>query len=198
MASNGGIPPALADPRTVVALRRFRREAGRSFLLGLASFAGGIVAVSSDPNSEPEGLAKALAFLGIAIGFVAWATALIAIGRSIRMRRVLGRTPWVERRGTYRVVPFGRSVLGALATSAATGGDDRLYIVSTTRWRARRLPQGRDLLLLMASNATGRWMVVASPDIEDLLVAKSVRSSWMRRSVRRATSPPGGSTDSPL
>lgn len=163
--------PALDDPRTREALRRYSRGALLAVSFGLSGLVVATVVIGAAPDGDPKGVGGAIAFVGMGIGGVAFAAGVLGLWRSTRMRWMLHRHGWIERRAMYRIAPLGANGQPALLIKADDFGGEAVCSVPATVWRYRQLEQGRDILLLVVGNPR-RWSVVAPHDQHILLVAK--------------------------
>ncbi len=169
--SKGDEGPALNEPRTRDALRRYRRRCVRATLLGFAGLVVATVVFSTSPDADPDGAPGLVALVGISWGGLALGVGLWGLLRSLRMGYLLGREPWARRRARYRIAPLGRNGQPALLIKPDENGSEAVCSVSATVWGYRQLDEGSDIPLLVVGNPR-RWSVVAPPDVRLLLVAK--------------------------
>jgi hypothetical protein len=105
--------PAIDDPATRTALADYARRSRRATLAGLAAIVVATVVVAI-AHGEPNGIANAVALLGLGGGVVPLCAGLIGLERSARARRLLERCPWQTRRAHYRIAPMGANGQPAL------------------------------------------------------------------------------------
>lgn len=182
--------PALNDPRTREALRGYRRRGLRASLVGFGALVVATVVIGAAPDGDPKGIAGAVALFGIGGGGVVLVAGASGLWRSVRMRWLLKRHPWSERRAAYRIAPLGANGQPALVIKEDSSAGEAVCSVPATVWRYRQLEQGPDIPLLVVGNPR-RWSVVAPPDRHVLLVAKRPWVPFWGRKLRRYALPDG-------
>lgn len=180
-------PRTLADPRVQAALGRYRHDARRCALGGVAGIVLGTVLVDTAPGGNPQPLVAVVAECGFAFGFVFLCLGLGGLFHCSRVKRLLSRQPWVLRRASYRIAPGGANGQPALLVWRDDDHPEAVCSVSTTARRYRQLPRGPNEPLLIAGDPQ-RWAVAAPPDFRVLLVVKHpVIPRWSRRLRKIAT-----------
>jgi hypothetical protein len=188
LASEGSMPsgtaqPAIDDPRTREALRRYRLRCLRAALLGLGGLVVATIVIGSAPDGDPKGIAYVVALFGMSWGGLAFFLGVATLLRSLRMGALFKRTAWTERRAAYRIAPIGANGQPALVIMEDGSGGESVCSVSATAGRYQQLEEGPDIPLLVAGNPR-RWSVIAPPDLHVLLVAKRPRMPFWRRKLR--------------
>jgi len=177
-------PVALAHPGTAAALRRYRTAAARAAVIGVL---GLVVFFAMVPRScqcgSSDGPADVVAGAGFVVAALFLPMGFVGLYRATRMRSVLSREPWVERRCCYRIAAIGRNGQPALLVEADSAGPEAVCSIPATNMRYTKLPRTSHGPLLLAGDPK-RWAVVAASDMRVLLVAKRPLFRWWERRLR--------------
>lgn len=158
--------PALDDPATRHALRRYRLRSLLALGVGLAVWAG--VAVALDTRGAR---ASGSAWL-VAVGLVPGLLGALPLLHSVRMEQALRRHPWVEWQLVYRDVALGTPLSGPTLFLGPNGEHVLSLVAFSWRWD---LVSHEKTVWLAGSPEHGG--VVAPSGRRDLL--------WCRRPVLR-------------
>jgi hypothetical protein len=188
IVSSGTDRPAIDDPRTRDALRRYRLRCLRTALLGFSGLVMATIVIGSAPDGDPKGVANVVALLGISWGGLAFFMGMSTLVRSCRMSALFKRTAWTQRRAAYRIAPIGGNGQPALVIKEDGSGGEAVCSVSATAGRYHQLEQGPDIPLLVVGNPR-RWSVIAPPELHVLLVAKRPWMPFWGRKLREYAIP---------
>ena len=193
LVSEGSVPsgtaqPAIDDPRTRDALRRYRLRCLQAALLGFSGLVTATIVIGSAPAGDPKGVARVVAVFGISWGGLAFFTGMSTLLRSHRMSALFKRSAWTERRAAYRIAPIGVNGQPALVIKEDGSGGEAVCSISATAGRYQHLDQGPDIPLLVVGNPM-RWSVIAPPELHVLLVAKRPWMPFWRRKLREYAIP---------
>jgi hypothetical protein len=170
-------PPALHDPATREALRRYRKHSRKLLLLALAMFsvaAASLAAFSFIADDVVGGLA-----VGVAV--VCFVAGIVGLARGRRMGSLLSKHAWelVPARVGHGVSGRPVVLLPPTASTGATGAPSEAFIVWASIQRFADLVGHDDVLV--AGRSPGRAFVVSPPGEPQLMIARRALLPFMAK-----------------